>query len=185
MPCIGNLVFILMFFIEKFSEIINEMKNSKFKKKYITSEGAIKLKKELTFLWSTERPKIVDTVHEAAKNGDRSENGDYIYGKRKLREIDRRLKYITNQLSFVNIVRDKPNNEDCIYFSAFVELENLNKKETFVCRLVGVDETNIKENWINVDSPLGKSLIGRSCSDVVKIKTKIAETEYKVINFWY
>ena len=55
------------------------MKNSKFKKKYITSEGAIKLKKELTFLWSTERPKIVDTVHEAAKNGDRSENGDYIY----------------------------------------------------------------------------------------------------------
>tara|TARA_B100000524_G_scaffold115442_1_gene56405 strand:- start:103 stop:627 length:525 start_codon:yes stop_codon:yes gene_type:complete len=174
-----------MFFIQKGNEIINEMKDSKFKKKYITSEGAIKLKKELTFLWSTERPKIVDAVHEAAKNGDRSENGDYIYGKRKLREIDRRLKYITNQLSVVNIVRDKPNNVDCIYFSAFVELENLNNKKKFVCRLVGVDETNIEENWINVDSPLGKSLIGRSCSDVVKIKTKIAETEYKVINFWY
>ena len=106
------------------------MKNSKDRKKYITSEGAIKLKKELTFLWSTERPKIVDAVHEAAKNGDRSENGDYIYGKRKLREIDRRLKYITNQLSVVNIVRDKPNNVDCIYFSAFVELENLNNKKT-------------------------------------------------------
>ena len=68
---------------------------------------------------------------------------------------------------------------------ALFNLLNLNNKKTFVCRLVGIDETNIEENWINVDSPLGKSLIGRSCSDVVKIKTKIAETEYKVINFWY
>ena len=97
------------------------MKNSKIAYKYITSEGALKLKEELTFLWSTERPKIVDAVSEAAKNGDRSENGDYLYGKRKLREIDRRLKYITNQLSVVKVVKDKPTNTDRIYFSAFVE----------------------------------------------------------------
>ena len=161
------------------------MKNSKIAYKYITSEGALKLKEELTFLWSTERPKIVDAVSEAAKNGDRSENGDYLYGKRKLREIDRRLKYITNQLSVVKVVKDKPTNTDRIYFSAFVELENLSNKQTFVCRLVGVDETNIEEKWINVDSPLGKRLIGKSCSDVVKVETKVSEIKYKVINIWY
>ena len=74
-------------------------------KTYITSEGAANLKKELEFLWSKERPKIVDNVHQAAKNGDRSENGDYIYGKRKLREIDRRIRYITKQLATIQVVR--------------------------------------------------------------------------------
>ena len=74
-------------------------------KTYITSEGATNLKKELEFLWSKERPKIVDNVHQAAKNGDRSENGDYIYGKRKLREIDRRIRYITKQLATIQVVR--------------------------------------------------------------------------------
>ena len=96
---------------------------------YITSEGAANLKKELEFLWSEERPKIVDNVHEAAKNGDRSENGDYIYGKRKLREIDRRIRYITKQLATIQVVRKKPTDRNRIYFSAFVKLRNMENEK--------------------------------------------------------
>ncbi|GIR40852.1 MAG: transcription elongation factor GreB [Porticoccaceae bacterium] len=124
---------------------------------YITSQGAANLKKELEFLWSEERPKIVDNVHQAAKNGDRSENGDYIYGKRKLREIDRRIRYITKQLATIQVVRKKPTDRNRIYFSAFVKLRNMENEKIMTFRLVGIDETNPEKRWINFESPLSKS----------------------------
>lgn len=154
-------------------------------KTYITSEGAANLKKELEFLWSKERPKIVDNVHQAAKNGDRSENGDYIYGKRKLREIDRRIRYITKQLATIQVVRKKPTDRNRIYFSAFVKLRNLENEKIMTFRLVGIDETNPEKRWINFESPLSKSLLGKSASDIIELTTANTVTHYEILDVWY
>ncbi len=152
---------------------------------YITSQGAANLKKELEFLWSEERPKIVDNVHEAAKNGDRSENGDYIYGKRKLREIDRRIRYITKQLATIQVVRKKPTDRNKIYFSAFVKLRNMENEKIMTFRLVGIDETNPEKRWINFESPLSKSLLGKSASDIIELTTANTVTHYEILEVWY
>ena len=152
---------------------------------YITSQGAANLKKELEFLWSEERPKIVDNVHEAAKNGDRSENGDYIYGKRKLREIDRRIRYITKQLATIQVVRKKPTDRNRIYFSAFVKLRNLENEKIMTFRLVGIDETNPEKRWINFESPLSKSLLGKSASDIIELTTANTVNHYEILDVWY
>ena len=154
-------------------------------KTYITSEGAANLKKELEFLWSKERPKIVDNVHQAAKNGDRSENGDYIYGKRKLREIDRRIRYITKQLATIQVVRGKPTDRNRIYFSAFVKLRNMENEKIMTFRLVGIDETNPEKRWINFESPLSKSLLGKSASDIIELRTASKVTHYEILDVWY
>ena len=154
-------------------------------KTYITSEGAANLKKELEFLWSKERPKIVDNVHQAAKNGDRSENGDYIYGKRKLREIDRRIRYITKQLATIQVVRKKPTDRNRIYFSAFVKLRNLENEKIMTFRLVGIDETNPEKRWINFESPLSKSLLGKSVPDIIELITANTITHYEILDVWY
>ncbi len=154
-------------------------------KTYITSEGAANLKKELEFLWSKERPKIVDNVHQAAKNGDRSENGDYIYGKRKLREIDRRIRYITKQLATIQVVRKKPTDRNRIYFSAFVKLRNLENEKIMTFRLVGIDETNPEKRWINFESPLSRSLLGKSASDIIELTTANTTTHYEILDVWY
>ena len=154
-------------------------------KTYITSEGAANLKKELEFLWSEERPKIVDNVHQAAKNGDRSENGDYIYGKRKLREIDRRIRYITKQLATIQVVRKKPTDRNRIYFSAFVKLRNMENEKIMTFRLVGIDETNPEKRWINFESPLSKSLLGKSASDIIELTTANTTTHYEILDVWY
>ena len=152
---------------------------------YITSQGAANLKKELEFLWSEERPKIVDNVHEAAKNGDRSENGDYIYGKRKLREIDRRIRYITKQLATIQVVRKKPTDRNRIYFSAFVKLRDMENEKIMTFRLVGIDETNPEKRWINFESPLSKSLLGKSASDIIELTTANTVTHYEILEVWY
>ena len=154
-------------------------------KTYITSEGAANLKKELEFLWSKERPKIVDNVHQAAKNGDRSENGDYIYGKRKLREIDRRIRYITKQLATIQVVRKKPTDRNRIYFSAFVKLRNMENEKIMTFRLVGIDETNPEKRWINFESPLSKSLLGKSAPDIIELTTANTTTHYEILDVWY
>ena len=154
-------------------------------KTYITSEGAANLKKELEFLWSEERPKIVDNVHQAAKNGDRSENGDYIYGKRKLREIDRRIRYITKQLATIQVIREKPTDRNRIYFSAFVKLRNMENGKIMTFRLVGIDETNPEKRWINFESPLSKSLLGKSALDIIELTTANTVTHYEIVDVWY
>ena len=154
-------------------------------KTYITSECAANLKKELEFLWSKERPKIVDNVHQAAKNGDRSENGDYIYGKRKLREIDRRIRYITKQLATIQVVRKKPTDRNRIYFSAFVKLRNMENEKIMTFRLVGIDETNPEKRWINFESPLSKSLLGKSAPDIIELTTANTVTHYEILDVWY
>lgn len=159
---------------------------SKKSSPYITKEGAQALREELQHLWKVERPKVTDVVHEAAKNGDRSENGDYIYGKRRLREIDSRIRFLTKRLDDVVVVDQIPTDKSKIYFGAWVSLEDETGSE-FRYRIVGADEFNLRENKISVDSPLARALIGKSLDSEVEFKSPegvkmyiVTEVEYVV-----
>ena len=139
---------------------------------YITPEGASNMRAELRQLWKVERPQVTQVVHEAAKNGDRSENGDYIYGKRRLREIDSRVRYLTKRLENAKIIEDKPRDPTKVFFAAWVTVEDEEAKEvpqTF--RLVGSDEIDPSLNWISIDSPMAQALVGKCLDDEVMVKT--------------
>ena len=138
---------------------------------YITAEGAAKMRAELRQLWKVERPQVTQVVHEAAKNGDRSENGDYIYGKRRLREIDSRVRYLTKRLEDATIVEDKPRDPSKVFFAAWVTVEDEESGEQQTFRLVGSDETDAKLNWISIDSPMARALIGKTIDDEAQVKT--------------
>ena len=142
---------------------------------YITAEGARKLRAELHQLWKVERPQVTQVVHEAAKNGDRSENGDYIYGKRRLREIDRRVRYLSKRIETATIVEDKPRDPSRVFFSAWVTVEDQDSGEEETYRLVGSDELDPKQNWISIDSPMARALVGKSIDDEVVVKTPAGE----------
>jgi len=151
---------------------------------YITPEGAKALEKELKHLWKVERPAVTATVHEAAKNGDRSENGDYIYGKKRLREIDRRVRYLSKRLDDVTIVDRIPNDTNKVYFGAWVTLEDTDGNEQCY-RIVGADELDPKENRISVDSPMAKSILGKRVDDEIRINNSvwiITNIHYSAIN---
>lgn len=154
--------------------------------KYITKAGAEKLQAELVHLWKVERPTVTATVHEAAKNGDRSENGDYIYGKRRLAEIDRRVRYLNKRLEEFTIVSDLPRNQDKVFFAAHVTIRNLspqsNSKSNAIqqYQIVGPDEFDIKINKISMDSPLAKALLGKHIGDQITITTPEGKSEFEV-----
>jgi transcription elongation factor GreB len=138
---------------------------------YITAEGAAKMRAELRELWKVERPQVTQIVHEAAKNGDRSENGDYIYGKRRLREIDSRVRYLTKRLEDATIVEDKPRDPSKVFFAAWVTVEDEETGEEQTYRLVGSDEIDPKLNWISIDSPMAQALIGKSIDEDANVRT--------------
>ena len=137
---------------------------------YITPEGEIALRQELHHLWKVERPKVTHTVHEAAKNGDRSENGDYIYGKKRLREIDGRVRFLTKRLDHLTVVDQAPSQQDKIYFGAWVTLED-EAGELQRYRIVGPDEFDLRENKVSMDSPLAKALLGKSLNDEISFQS--------------
>ncbi len=151
---------------------------------YITPEGAEVLQKELHYLWKVERPKITDTVHEAAKNGDRSENGDYIYGKKRLREIDSRVRFLSKRLDELNIVDRVPDDKDKVFFGAWVTLEDDIGKE-IKYRIVGADEFNVKENKISMDSPLAKALLGKRLDDEISFESPEGKKSYVIVDITY
>ena len=138
---------------------------------YVTPEGASKMRAEVHQLWKIERPKVTQIVHEAAKNGDRSENGDYIYGKRRLREIDSRVRYLTKRIENATIVEDKPRDPSKVFFAAWVTVEDEDSGEEHVYRLVGSDEIDTALNWISIDSPIARALVGKSIDEEVNVKT--------------
>jgi len=150
---------------------------------YITADGAAQLRAEVRQLWKVERPQVTQVVHEAAKNGDRSENGDYIYGKRRLREIDRRVRYLSKRLEEATIVEDKPRDTSKVFFAAWVTLGDADYPSAPLqrLRLVGSDEIDSEKNWISIDSPMARALIGKSKNDEVEVKTPEGE-RYFVIN---
>lgn len=151
---------------------------------YITPEGAEALSTELKHLWKVERPKVTDAVHEAAKNGDRSENGDYIYGKKRLREIDSRVRFLTKRLDQLTVVYDPPQDQSQIFFGAWVTLVNDND-ETLTYRLVGPDEFNVKEGRISIDSPLARTLLKKRVDDQVIITKEHGEEIWYIDNINY
>ena len=138
---------------------------------YVTPEGASKMRAEVHQLWKIERPQVTQIVHEAAKNGDRSENGDYIYGKRRLREIDSRVRYLTKRIENATIVEDKPRDLSKVFFAAWVTVEDKASGEEHVYRLVGSDEIDTARNWISIDSPIARALVGKSIDEEVNVKT--------------
>ena len=137
---------------------------------YITPEGEVALREELHQLWKVERPTVTHTVHEAAKNGDRSENGDYIYGKKRLREIDSRVRFLTKRLDHLTVVDQAPSQQDKIFFGAWVTLED-EAGELQRYRIVGPDEFNLRENKLSMDSPLAKALLGKSLDDEISFQS--------------
>lgn len=151
---------------------------------YITPEGEKTLRQELHKLWKVERPQVTEVVHEAAKNGDRSENGDYIYGKKRLREIDSRVRFLTKRLEQLTVVYDKPSNQSKVFFAAYVTLENEHGIETEY-RIVGPDEFNLRENKLSMDSPLAKALLGKQLDDELTLTTPEGEKFYYIVNIRY
>ncbi len=151
---------------------------------YITREGWDRLDKELKYLWKEERPLITKSVSEAAAQGDRSENAEYIYGKRRLREIDRRVRFLVKRTEDLTIVYYQPQQEGKVYFGAWVKLINEDDKEVSY-RLVGPDEWDVKKGEISIDSPMARALIGKAVDDEVVVQTPEGERVYDVIKIWY
>src|SRR5690625_2351317 len=154
-------------------------------KNYITTQGYYQLRDELDHLMNVERPQVVDTVSWAASNGDRSENGDYIYGKRRLREIDRRLRFLTKRLEIAEVVDPalQPN-RDQVFFGATVTFVNTEDEEHTIT-IVGVDEAeplNGKISWI---SPAARALLGAHEGDSVTLRTPAGVDELEILQVHY
>ncbi|RKS86952.1 transcription elongation factor GreB [Orbus hercynius] len=154
------------------------------KSNYITREGYLALDRELKYLWKEERPKVTQAVSEAAAMGDRSENAEYIYGKRRLREIDRRVRFLTKRLEALTIVEPNPAQEGKVFFGAWVTLEDENGHEK-IFRLVGPDEFDPKKNWISIDSPVARSLIGHKVDDEITVDTPNGKAYYAILVIQY
>jgi len=134
--------------------------------RYATAEGARRLREELDFLWRVQRPQVTRAVAEAAAQGDRSENAEYIYGKKQLREIDRRVRHLRKRLEGMVVVSQPPDDRSRIYFGAWVRLEDEEGHEIEI-RIVGPDEIDAARRHVSMDSPLARVLMGRRRDDEV------------------
>ncbi|WP_286234262.1 transcription elongation factor GreB [Thalassotalea sediminis] len=151
---------------------------------YITREGWERLDRELKYLWKEERPRVTKAVSEAAALGDRSENAEYIYGKKRLREIDRRVRFLSKRLDELNIVYPEKQQEGRVFFGAWVKVIDENEN-TFTYRIVGADEWDIKKGEISIDSPVARALIGKRVDDEVIVNTPEGERILDVLAIWY
>lgn len=136
----------------------------------ITRPGWQKLDDELKYLWKVKRPQVTQAVTEAAALGDRSENAEYKEGKRELRSIDRRVRFLMKRLEDLQIVDYAPEQDGKVFFGAYVELEN-EQGEIAQYRIVGPDEIDTENHHITIDSPMARALIGKEVDDEVKVKT--------------
>lgn len=152
--------------------------------RYITPEGERALRDELQQLWKVERPVVTNAVHEAAKNGDRSENGDYIYGKRRLREIDARVRFLNKRLDEVEVVHRIPDDTSKIFFGAWVTLEDEAGQEK-CWRVVGPDEFDLANGKLSMDSPLARALLGKGLDDEIRVQSPSGEQLYYVTEIRY
>ena len=147
------------------------------KSNYITHEGAQILLKELKYLWKEKRPAVTESVREAAAQGDRSENAEYIYGKKQLREIDRRVRYLEKRLDHCKVVDRIPDDQSKVFFGAWVTLEDeAGQQECF--RIVGPDELDHHADYISMDSPVAKALLKKEEGDEVLIRRAQGEKLY-------
>lgn len=151
---------------------------------YITPEGAARLREELDYLWRVKRPQVTQAVSEAAAQGDRSENAEYIYGKKQLREIDRRVRFLQKRLDALVIVDRAPTDASRIYFGAWVRLET-DRGETVEYRIVGPDEFDLEKGLISIDSPLARALLKKTVDDEVTLVLLRGRTIYTVLEVRY
>jgi transcription elongation factor GreB len=154
--------------------------------KYITAEGAERLRDELHELWHTERPRVTTAVAEAAAQGDRSENAEYTYGKKRLHEIDRRVRFLRKRLEGMIVVDPSNGRRDPerIYFGAWVQLEDAGGELRWH-RLVGPDEFDMASEYISMDSPLGKILLGKRLGDEVTVALPLGTQTLTVLAISY
>ena len=150
----------------------------------ITEEGHTALKQELDQLWRVTRPEITQKVSWAASLGDRSENADYQYNKKLLREIDRRVRYLRKRLEDVKVVQYSPEQEGKIFFGAWVEIEN-EEAEMLRFRIVGYDEIYGRKDYISIDSPMARALLGKTVDDEVLVRTPGGEALWFVLSISY
>ena len=154
------------------------------KSNYITRQGWQALDDELKYLWREERPIVTQAVSEAAAMGDRSDNAEYIYGQRRLREIDRRVRFLTKRLEVLKIVDPNPQQEGKVFFGAWVKVEN-EDGEVNVFRLVGPDEFEPAKKWISIDSPVARALLGKKVDDEVSVQTPNGIATYWILDIRY
>ena len=140
---------------------------------------------ELRYLSDTFRPEVTKALAEAAAEGDRSENAEYIYRKKQLREIDRRIRYLVKRLEVVKAVDQKPADQSRVFFGAWVELEDMDSGKIERYRLVGADEIDIDRGWISIDSPMAKALLKKQEGDEVIVSRPKGEACYEVSQVSY
>lgn len=152
--------------------------------KYITPEGKQRLVEEVDKLWKKKRPEVTKALAAAAAEGDRSENAEYIYRKKELREIDTRVRYLRKRLDGIIVVNRVPDDQHKIYFGAWVRLED-NSGQEYIYRIIGPDEFDPSLGYISMDSPMGKALIGKSLDDEFTLMLPEGEAEYVITEVSY
>jgi transcription elongation factor GreB len=151
---------------------------------YSTPEGARRLRDELDHLWRVLRPQVTRAVQEAAAQGDRSENAEYIYGKRQLREIDRRVRFLRKRLEGLVVVDRAPTDPARIFFGAWVTLEDESGDLTQV-RIVGPDEIDPARRYVSMDAPLARALMGKRRDDEIRVEVPGGSRAYVVVEVRY
>lgn len=151
--------------------------------KYITPEGARRLREELHRLWHEERPRVTAAVAEAAAQGDRSENAEYTYGKKRLAEIDRRVRFLRKRLEGMVIVDAEATgarrDPERVYFGAWIRLSSKSAPSRWL-RLVGPDEFDMASDYISMDSPLGRSLLGKRLDDEITVRLPTGDVTFLI-----
>jgi transcription elongation factor GreB len=155
------------------------------KREYITDAGYRRLREELDHLFRVERPRVVKGVADAAAEGDRSENAEYIYGKKKLREIDKRIEFLTKRVDVLTVVTEyPPQGTEKIFFGAWVDLLDDEGKPTRY-RIVGADESDAHRGYISMESPVAKALLGKRVGDEVTVMRPKGEVTFEVVAVHY
>lgn len=151
----------------------------------ITPEGYRVMKEELDFLWHKRRPEVTRAVSEAAAMGDRSENAEYIYGKKLLREIDSRVRFLSKRLEALKVVDALPGDPSRIFFGAWVEIEDAESGEVLALRIVGPDETDAARGWISIDAPMARALLKKAVDDEVSVERPAGRGLFYVLSVSY
>ncbi len=151
---------------------------------WITRAGYVALQRELEKLWRVERPRVTNEVATAAAQGDRSENAEYIYGKKRLREIDRRVRFLSKRLDVLRIVEPSPEQAGRVFFGAWVTVADGDALER-TYRIVGADEPDADRRWISVDSPMARALVGKAVSDTATVLRPAGATEVTIVRVVY
>lgn len=154
-------------------------------KNYITATGYARIRAELLDLIDCQRPQVVEIVHWAASNGDRSENGDYIYGKKRLREIDRRIRFLTKRLSIAQVIDPSVHHgSDQIFFGATVVYADEHGQERRIT-ILGIDEVDSAQDQVSWVSPIAKTLLKARVGDVLQLTTPVGQSEIEVFSVTY